>query len=120
MYINNVTVAAANLTIFGNTGTSTIFVFNAAGSLRIANTIVAHDFGAQCFTSIVGGAVASGGHNIDSGTDSSFTASGDIQNGVADLSALAFNGDWRRCGAGSSSQAVDAGDNAMLRLRSCR
>lgn len=73
-------------TISNNTGTPALN--NASGNVNVANSILAQSAGAAC-----GGAIASGTHNIDSGTSCGFVPGNlDLSNTNAQLGPLQDNG----------------------------
>jgi predicted outer membrane repeat protein len=106
-------VALDFVTIAGNTASvSGGGVFNAqALTFDVRDTIVASNTAAlapNCW-----GTVASGGHNLESGTDCGFTAATDRQNAEPRLGPLAGNGGLTRTMALlPGSLALDAGDPA--------
>jgi len=87
-------------------------VFN-SGTLQIKNTIVVNNTAKNCYNLTPSGIWTSLGNNLDSGTSCKFTQSGDLQNAVPLLGALADNGGYTQTHAlAQTSPAVDVGTNS--------
>lgn len=101
------TATVDNVTISGNTGA------NAGGlsttqSLRMNNTIVAHNAPGNCVSTGVALEAAQSGNNLDNGASCGFSAPGDLTNTTPLLGALNSDGTLPLA---PSSPAVDAGDS---------
>jgi len=109
------------------TAKSSTIAFNTAGisgggiadyepTQALDDTIVSNNT-APSGPNCIGGATTTGSHNLESGTDCGFSASGDLQNAVAGLGALQDNGGptfTRALPAGSP--AIGAGGSACPAL----
>lgn len=131
-----------NTTISGNSSGVGGGVYNYYGTVGLIHTTVARNFGAVAGSGIAaatdarivvsgsivadqqaggqdcaaGGpmSIASSGFNLESGTACGFTATGDIQNGDADLGPLQDNGGPTFTHAiGTASDALHTADNAV-------
>ncbi len=104
-------VSLTNVTMAGNSSPNGAAAIEARGrTVTVVNTIVANSSGANCATSS-GGAIASQGHNIDSGSTCAFSGSGDRTNTDPRLRALQSNGGPTPTHAlNAGSPAIDAAD----------
>ena len=116
---NRSAVTAANLTLTGNksdgfgTGGN---IFNDTAQLAISNSIVANSaVDGNCFNS--GGAIHSGGHNLEDGNSCDFTDLGDMVETLPLLGPLQYNGGATPTHAlASNSPAIGNGDNDLCPL----
>ncbi len=85
-------------------------IFNSSGAVTLGNSIVANS---PADGNCAGAAIASLGHNLDSGNTCGFTESGDLSNTDPMLGPLANNGGPTFThGLLPDSPAIDGGDNA--------
>lgn len=112
IYLQQGTLDLTNSTISGNTADSFaggIFDNLSVGGVTLTNTIVANQLsGEDCV-----GTITSGGHNLDSDNTCGLGGTGDLSGGNADLDPLALNapGTTETHALGTSSDAIDAGDD---------
>jgi len=103
-------VSLTNATVANNTGGVATGIFSgSAATVTVVNTIVAGPSGPNCNIA-PGGAIASAGHNLDSGASCGFAMSGDLSSTDPLLVRLAPNGSILPLQALPLSPAVDAGD----------
>lgn len=84
-------------------------IFNRAGSVQLANTILGHHGGDNC----AGGSVSSGGYNLEDASSCGLAGSGDLEVDRLMIEWLALNGGFSLNHAlGSESPALNAADPA--------
>jgi len=105
------TVNITNSTITNNTIGLYAGATHAISQSNVTNSILRRN-GSNC--SLNGGAITSGGHNIDSGNTCGFAGIGDLVNTDSMLGALRNNGGATKTqGLLAGSPAIDAGDNTI-------
>lgn len=108
--------ALNNVTLAYNSADSAGANIYSQGNVALRNTIVATDSATSVTNCDGSGSVASGGYNLETGSDCGLTATGDQQNTDPLLEPLALNAPgntWTHAlSVSPASPAIDAGDNA--------
>ncbi|MBX2836929.1 MAG: DUF4347 domain-containing protein [Gammaproteobacteria bacterium] len=86
---------------------------HSSSTLEISGTILAEDGIGANQTPLVTGTATSNGFNLITGTNTDFSTMGDMQNGIANLAALAYNGGSVQTHLlNTGSWAIDAGQGS--------